>query len=409
MSQQLSRDIHPAAFIPRALKTLFSLALSAAILLGSGVSGISQELVATVEPVKDNDIIPIRLTGFSGEAYSVLDFDLSVVGFQIVTNGGAFELEATSDGGFGGVLSDLRGGKSRVFAKRYNGSDVRGLAHALADDVVQSVRKVPGIGRSKILFRCESPAGSKKFEIYLADFDGHNARPITRDNTVVRDPAWNPKTGMAYYVTYLKGNPDIVAHNLRTGQRTVVANFGGTNSGPTISPDGNRLAMILSRDGNQELYTSSPSGGGFNRLTQTREMEVAPCWSPDGSRLCFTGGSKPLLYTIDANGGTPRRLTLGGATHATEPSWSPDGKWIAFTQTNGTRFSVYVVPGGGGNCINLTGGEDPNWSPNSRTLIFSRRVSGDRRVLSVLDVPTKQVKDLPLSSLGNCTQPTWGN
>ncbi len=380
-------------------------------MLGSFSPALAQDqpIVVKVDPVSTSDIIPIRLSGYSGEAYSVLDFDLSVVGFRVNGSDPSFELAALDEGGFGGILYDLRGGKKQVLGKRYNSGSARDMAHALADDVVAAVRKVPGIGKTKILFRCESPAGSKRFEIYMADFDGQNPRPITRDRTVVRDPSWNPVTGMAYYVSYLKGNPDIIAHNLRSGQRSVIANFGGTNSGPAISPDGNRLAMILSRDGNQELYLSSASGGNFTRLSFTSQMEVAPCWSPAGDQICVTSGARPMLHLVNANGGQMRRLQMAGASHATEPSWSPDGRWIAFTQTNGSRFSVYVVPAGGGDCINLVSGEDPSWSPNSRTLVFTRRVGGDRRVLSLLDVPTKQVKDLPLSSLGNCTQPTWGN
>jgi len=50
-------------------------------------------------------------------------------------------------------------------------------------------------------------------------------------------------------------------------------------------------------------------------------------------------------------------------------------------------------------------GEDPSWSPNSRTLVFTRRSAGDRR-LSLLDVPTGHVKDLVRIS-GNCSQPSW--
>jgi Tol biopolymer transport system component len=53
----------------------------------------------------------------------------------------------------------------------------------------------------------------------------------------------------------------------------------------------------------------------------------------------------------------------------------------------------------------LVAGEDSSWSPNSRTLIFTRRAGG-RRVLSVLDVFTKQVKDIAQIS-GSDSQPAW--
>jgi Tol biopolymer transport system component len=63
------------------------------------------------------------------------------------------------------------------------------------------------------------------------------------------------------------------------------------------------------------------------------------------------------------------------------------------------------LPADGGTPTVLVAGEDSSWSPNSRTLIFTRRVGG-RYVLSVLDVFTKQVKDIARIS-GSDSQPAW--
>jgi Tol biopolymer transport system component len=53
----------------------------------------------------------------------------------------------------------------------------------------------------------------------------------------------------------------------------------------------------------------------------------------------------------------------------------------------------------------LTRGEDPSWSPNSRTLVFNHSV-GYRQTLSVLDVFTKQVKDVGRIA-GSDSEPAW--
>ena len=53
----------------------------------------------------------------------------------------------------------------------------------------------------------------------------------------------------------------------------------------------------------------------------------------------------------------------------------------------------------------LVRGEDPSWSSNSRTLIYARRTSG-HYVLSLLDVYTKQVKDIRQIS-GSDSEPAW--
>jgi hypothetical protein len=53
----------------------------------------------------------------------------------------------------------------------------------------------------------------------------------------------------------------------------------------------------------------------------------------------------------------------------------------------------------------LVEGEDPSWAPNSRTVVFARRVGG-KRILSLLDVPTKRVKDTAQVA-GSRSQPSW--
>src|SRR5208337_642761 len=112
---------------------------------------------------------------------------------------------------------------------------------------------------------------------------------------------------------------------------------------------------------------------------------------------------------IAASGGAPRRLRTSLASSPTEPDWSPDGKYIAFTSQRGGNFSICVVPAEGGDAQDIAEGEDPSWAPNSRTLICARRAGGKGNyVLSLLDVMTKQVKDVSrISGTSSESQPSW--
>ena len=102
-----------------------------------------------------------------------------------------------------------------------------------------------------------------------------------------------------------------------------------------------------------------------------------------------------------------KTIATGGMPSPTEPDWSPDGKWIAFTAQYRSGFQICVVPAEGGTAIALVEGEDPSWAPNSRTLAFGRR-RGGHYTLSLLDVPTKQVKDVSrIPGISSQSQPSW--
>lgn len=370
-------------------------------------------LVANAQPEYDIDVfvrglakpIPIALSGYSGEVLQVLRFDLEIAGFKIVGESEAqYLLTGSSNDQVEGKLVDNIN-KSTRFSKAFAGGTKRTQAHALADEVVFTVTGVRGIARTKIAFKVSRSGTS---EICIADYDGHNATLVTADGSLVAAPCWVPGQRILYYTTYKFGNPDIVSHNLDTGERKIIARYGGSNISPAISPDGRYLAMILSKSGSPDLYVANADGTGLRQLTHTKEDESSPCWSPDGRWICFAGKTpegRRFLAKISPNGGPIQRLNITEVVNPSEPDWSPDGKWISFTSQM-RDFHVCIVPASGGEARILATGEDPSWAPNSRTLVFTRRGSGGKRFLSLLDVPTKQSKDIA-QSLGACTQPSW--
>ena len=133
--------------------------------------------------------IPVSLSGFSGEAASVIQFDLCVQGFSFTTPDAAQYLITGSNAGrVEGRLTD-RFNKSQLMAKAYTGGSLRAQAHALAYDIVLAITQKKGIGQTKIALKVDTGENS---EIYIADFDGYNPQAITRDNTIVAAPAWVP-------------------------------------------------------------------------------------------------------------------------------------------------------------------------------------------------------------------------
>jgi TolB protein len=358
----------------------------------------------TINVLGQTKPIPVSLEGFTGEAVGVLKFDLYVQGFSFVAPEAAqYRISGSSAANVQGQLTDAVSRQVK-FSRSYSGASLRRQAHAFADDIVLAITGKKGIGQTKIAFKAQAPGGEG--EIYVSDFDGHNPQAVTHDNAIVAAPAWVTGRLALYYTSYQPGNPDIFYHNLSTGQRSVIAKFSGLNTSAAVSPDGSKVAMILSRGGSPNVWVCNADGTDFKQLTSSPEDESSPCWSPDGQWICFATKlrSRRVLAKVPTGGGPVQRIPTSGVSNPTDPDWSPDGKWIAFTSQMGD-FNICVVPAGGGTVTVLVPGQHPSWSPNSRTLVLNHAI-GYRESLSVLDVMTKQVKDIPRIS-GNDSQPAW--
>ncbi len=346
--------------------------------------------------------IPVSLSGFSGEALEVITFDLYVQGFTTTTPDQAqYLLSGSNSGNLVGRAQD-RFNKATLVNKSYQGGSLRRQAHTFVDDFLAALQR-QGLGTTKIAFKQDQ---GRHGEIFVSDFDGGNAQAITSDNEIVAAPAWVPRRLALYYTSYRLGNPDIYYHNLSSGERKVVARYSGLNTSAAVSPDGSKITMIISKGGSPDVYVANADGTGLQQLTRTPEDESSPCWSPDGQWIAYATRvrERRVLSKIPVNGGSPSVIRTDGASGPSEPDWSPDGQWLVFTAQMG-GFQICVAPAAGGKATVLVGGEDPSWAPNSRTVIFVKR-NGNRRTLSLLDVPTKQTKDITRVS-GNNSQPSW--
>ncbi len=117
--------------------------------------------------------------------------------------------------------------------------------------------------------------------------------------------------------------------------------FPGSETSPTFSPDGGRIAFVWDgpkRD-NLDIYAQAVDGGAPLRLTADPAKDVSPAWSPDGRWVAFIRlspiGAQDALYVVPAIGGPERRvaslLVLYSQTWRSSPllAWTPDGKYIA--------------------------------------------------------------------------------
>ncbi len=99
-----------------------------------------------------------------------------------------------------------------------------------------------------------------------------------------------------------------------------------------LSPDGRRVAMERSVQGNLDIWLRDFVRGGMTRLTFDAAQDVVPIWSPDGMRIAFTSNRTGVfnLYVKPTNGtGTEERVVDSSITKAPQ-DWSRDGRWLTY-------------------------------------------------------------------------------
>lgn len=124
-----------------------------------------------------------------------------------------------------------------------------------------------------------------------------------------------------------------------------------TESGPSLSPDGNQVVYHWRREDAAGLYVKEVARGEPRRLPLDDASKFAgamyPKWSPRGNLIAFLLQEKPEepdirgLYLVSPSGGHPRRLTsIAGIGIC----WPPDGHSLAFAdRSTGEPFSIFAV------------------------------------------------------------------
>lgn len=154
----------------------------------------------------------------------------------------------------------------------------------------------------------------------------------------------------------------------------------GTITDVSWSWEGDRLAFALrSPETGYDVWTIGADGTGAVNLTGALGPghDTQPTWAPASlGKLAFArevDGARNV-WTVDAGGANPTRITSGGAD--AEPAWSPDGTSIAFQRSGAAIFGdlFFVSPAGAiqRSLVGVPGIQSrPAWSPDGELIAFT--------------------------------------
>lgn len=140
-----------------------------------------------------------------------------------------------------------------------------------------------------------------------------------------------------------------------------------------------------------DLYTVDAEGGTARRLTSHKGYEMFPRFSPDGSKIAFTAqyDGNTEVYVMPSEGGSPTRLTYTATLGRDDVAdrmgpnnivmtWTPDGQHIIFRSReksfNSFQGDLYKIPVDGGmpEQLPLPKGGFCSFSPDGNKLAYNR-------------------------------------
>ncbi len=305
--------------------------------------------------------------------------------------------------------------------------------HKLADGVSKALFNKEGIASTRILYAVQlketkADSGDWQSEIWECDWDGHNARQITKERSYCVTPVLVPASPQYpaagdrfLYVSYKMGQPKIFIASIKEGVGRRLIDLRGNQLLPAISLQRDKVAFICDANGRSDLFLQpfNPATGEVGKPVQLysypRSTQASPTFSPDGSQIAFVSDkdSRMRIYTIPATfqGKRSEAVLLTKQNNENScPSWSPDGRKLAYSAKTGGIRQIWIYDFMTKEEKQLTFGpgnkENPVWAPDSTHMVFNS-TDGSSSELYLVNLNQPDAFKITKGQ-GKKHYPTWG-
>ena len=171
---------------------------------------------------------------------------------------------------------------------------------------------------------------------------------------------------------------------------------------PSVSPDGRLIVFSAGTPDTRHLYLMNADGTDRHRVTDDPGLEMAPSFSPDGTRIAYAGDAG--LFTIALDGTDRVQITSGPDF---KPQYTPDGSKIVFESTRGGLISaIWSMDADGSNLERLTPGRlragGADISPDGQHIVFFNNENYPRpTALFTMDINAFHITRLTRSVYGH--------
>jgi TolB protein len=307
-------------------------------------------------------------------------------------------------------------------------------AHATTGATVTSPAKNGAIAFRRWLDDSQSTGA-----IFTVGANGKGAQQVTRPETGVEDGSadWSPDGSL---ITFQRsGNPYAVYTVKPDGSELHrITPLDEDGSGASFLPDGKRVVYTRA-SGSEKVFPGDQrsiehsdivvrdvSGENLTVLIQSGPWEGDynnPHFAPDDSRLLYVRQNSPLtkpalahaVFVARADGTDRRRITPWSLDAGDDPDWSPDGRLILFHSHEGgdAQGQLYVIRPDGKGMRQLTHVKDGTWlgsasfSPDGKWITFAKAGVGGAADVFVMRADGGGIKPVTRTALWD-SAPDWG-
>jgi serine/threonine protein kinase/Tol biopolymer transport system component len=271
-----------------------------------------------------------------------------------------------------------------LFARRFDAK--RGQ---LTGDPVSVAGDVVGLSASETgMLACRMAGGANRHRLAWFDRAGKEVGTLgAPDPNNLLNPELSPDGRRVAVFRTVQGNTDVWLIDAERGVPSRFTFDPAIDGYPIWSPDGSRVLFSSNRKGTWNLYQKASSGADRDELILESSLtKFSRDWSTDGRFLLFVQvDPKTLgnLWVLPLFGERKPFPIVNTSFQESHGQFSPDCRWVAYISNESGRFEVYVqpFPGRGGEWqVSTGGGIEPRWRRDGKELFY---IAPDGKLMAV--------------------------